>query len=243
MKSVTSFIGTFPKILSVIPSTMLLFFCVIITGTILGMLLTMVRLKKSKIGNAVVSIYISFIRGTPLLIQIMIVYFGLKAILVDGLGIKDASHLNTGVFVYVAYALNLACFLCETFRGAYLAIDKGQIEAAISISMNKSQVFRRVILPQGARIALPNMSNLLLDDLKAISLAFSIGFVEMMGKGQALSNARHGIGAIGIYLGVAITYWVLCFLLDKLLRGIENYLNKDIRVLGTVQRVAGKGGA
>lgn len=237
MKSISTFIDTLPKVASVIPETLLLFVCVVFTGIVLGILFAAVRLKKIRVLKTILAVFISFERGTPLLIQILIVYFGLKAIFINGLGITAANQWNVAIFAYVAYGLNLGAFLAETFRGAYYSIEKGQIEAGLSIGMSSFQVFRRVILPQGARIALPGMTNLLLDDFKAISLAFSIGFVEMMGRGSALVNARHGIGSIGIYTGVAVCYWVVCFILDKCLHGIECHLNKDMRVLGSGRKV------
>lgn len=232
MKSLTTFFTTLPKIASVIPQTLILFICVVVAGILLGMVFAVVRLRPRGILKAIFSLITSFERGTPLLIQILITYFGLKAIFATGLGIEAANSWNVGIFAFVAYAINLGAFLGETFRSAYYSIDKGQIEAGMSIGMSSFQIFRRVIVPQGARIALPNMTNLLLDCFKAISLAFSIGFIEMMGRGTALVNARHGIGSVGIYLDVAVCYWVICFILDKLLYMVERHLNRDLRVLG-----------
>lgn len=232
MKSVKAFISSFPKLLSVLPSTCLLFIGIVCIGIVLGMLLAVIRLGKSKVLNVITAVFISFERGTPLLIQTLVVYFGLRAVFINGFGIASASRWNAAYFALIAYGLNLGCFLSETFRGAFLAIDRGQIEAAESIGMDKFQIFRRVILPQGARIALPNMGNLLLDDFKAISLAFSIGVIEIMGRGQGLANASRGVGAVGIYAAVALVYWIVCFLLDKLFIFLEWYLSKDVRVLG-----------
>ncbi|MGE4354110.1 MAG: amino acid ABC transporter permease [Oscillospiraceae bacterium] len=232
MKSIEAFFVSLPKLLTVLPATILLFIAIVCMGILLGLLLAFVRIGKKKILKAIVAVFISFERGTPLLIQIMIVYFGLRAILVNGFGITGAVRWNAAYFAFIAYGLNLSAFLSETFRGAYLSIERGQIEAAESIGMTKFQVFRRVILPQGARIALPNMGNLLLDDFKAISLAFSIGVIEIMGRGTGLANAARGVGAIGIYSAVALVYWVICFLMDKLFVGLERHLSKDLRVMG-----------
>lgn len=236
MKSLQAFFSTLPKLLTVLPSTCLLFVAIVIMGIILGLLFAMVRIHKNKIANAILGVVISFERGTPLLIQILIVYFGLRAILINGMGITQATQWNPSYFAFIAYGLNLSCFLSETFRGAYQTIDKGQIEAGMSIGMTKFQLFRRVILPQGARIALPNMGNLLLDDFKAISLAFSIGVIELMGRGNGLANAARGIGSIGIYAAVALVYWVICFILDKVFNAIEWYLSKDVRVTVTANK-------
>jgi len=232
MLALEAFVSGIPKLLGVLPSTCLLFIGIVIIGIILGLLLAVIRLGKNKILKALAAVFISFERGTPLLIQIMVVYFGLRAIFINGFGITTASRWNAAYFALIAYGLNLACFLSETFRGAYLSIDKGQIEAAESISMSKFLIFRRVILPQGARIALPSMGNLLLDDFKAISLAFSIGVIEIMGRGQGLASVSRGVGAVGTYAAVALVFWVVCFILDKLFIFIEWYLSKDIRVIG-----------
>ncbi len=233
MKSMEAFVSALPKLLSVLPATCLLFLAIVAFGILFGMLFAMIRLGKSKIANGVIAVLISFERGTPLLIQILVVYFGLRAIFINGFHISGAAQWSAAYFAFFAYGLNLASFLCETFRGAYLAIDRGQIEAGLSIGMSRFQIFRKIILPQGARIALPNMGNLLLDDFKAISLAFSIGVIELMGRGQGLANAARGVGAIGIYGAVAVVYWIVCLLLDKFFHGLEWYLSKDIRVLGS----------
>jgi len=229
--AIKAFFNAIPNLLAVIPSTLILFVCIMAMGIVLGMLLAWERLRKRPIPNALVSIYISFMRGTPLLIQVLIVYFGLRAIFIKGFGIQGANHWPPAFFAFIAYGLNLSAFLCETFRSAYLSVDHGQIEAGLSINMTKGQIFRRVILPQGARIALPNMGNLLIDDYKALSLAFSIGLVELMGRGNGLSNMVQGVGAIGIYLAVALLYWVVCYALSKLLDRIEWSLSKDLRAV------------
>ncbi|MBP1736290.1 MAG: tcyL 1 [Oscillospiraceae bacterium] len=233
MKGLEAFAASFPKLISVLPSTFLLFLCTVCIGITLGLVFAVVRLSRHKILNAVLRVFISFERGTPLIIQILIIYFGLRALFVQGFGVQGAVRWSPAIFALIAYSLNLASFLSETFRGAYLSIDRGQIEAAQSIGMDRQLIFRRVILPQGARIALPGMGNLLLDEFKALSLAFSIGLVEIMGRGQGLANASRGVGAVGIYAAVALVFWIVCFLLDKLFVWIEWYLSKDLRVLGT----------
>lgn len=230
MKQFESFINAIPKLISVIPSTLLLFLGIIGVGIVLGMLLAWVRLKGNTVGNVLVSIYISFIRGTPLLIQILIVYFGLRAIAVNGFGNQNATRWPAALFVFIAYSLNLGAFLCETFRSAYTSVDFGQVEAGMSINMKNSQIFWHIIFPQAARIALPNMSNLLIDDYKALSLAFSIGFIDIMGRGEGLAGLTKGVGAVGIYLAVAALYWLVCKGLDIVFRRVEWGLSKDIRV-------------
>lgn len=232
MKSLQTFVDSIPKLLTVIPSMMLLFISIVIAGILIGLWFASIKLGKSKVGNLVISVIISFERGTPLLIQTLIVYFGLRAVFMNGFGMAGVMKWNPAIFAFVAYAINLGSFLCETFRGAYLVIDVGQIEAGKSIGMTKGQIFRRIILPQGARIALPNMGNQLLDDFKALSLAFSIGVIELMGKGTNLVNRSMGVGAIGIYGAVALMFWLICFLMDKFFTGLERYLSKDIRVSG-----------
>lgn len=232
MVNVQAFFSSLPELLTVLPSTVLLFVAFVCMGILLGLLMAWARLGKNKVLNVILSVIISFERGTPLLIQILVVYFGLRSILINGLNIYDAAKWDASYFAFIAYGLNLGCFLSETFRSAYISIERGQIEAAESIGMTRFMVFRRVILPQGARIALPNMGNLLLDAFKAISLAFSIGLIEIMGKGMGISNATRGIGALGIYTAVALVFWVVCFLLDKLFIGLEKHLSRYVHVVG-----------
>ncbi len=233
MISIKAFFASIPKLLTILPPTLLLFLAIVAMGILLGLALAAVRIKGHRIANILASMFVSFERSTPLLIQILIVYFGLRTILISGMGIADAVHWNAMYFAFIAYGLNLGAFLSETFRSAFLSIDRGQIEAAQSIGMTGFQVLRRVILPQGARIALPSMANMLLDGFKSISLAFSIGVVELMGRGMGIANAARGVGSIGIYGAVALLFWATCFVMDKILVGIERRLSKDIRVMGT----------
>lgn len=227
MENIKVIIDAIPLLITVLPMTMLILVTAVSFGIIIGLLLTYVRLINKRIPNAIATVYISFMRGTPLLIQLFLAYFGLPALL-EAFGISTASWQNE-MFAIIAFSLNLGAFLSEIFRSAYISVDRGQIEAAYSIGMNSTEVASRIIFPQALRVAIPNMGNIIIDLLKNTSLAFSIGVVDVMGKGTQLASAAHGVGQLGIFLGVAIIYICVCIGLQKAFDTLEKALSKDLR--------------
>ena len=114
--------------------------------------------------------------------MLFLVYYGVPVFL-SQFGI-DVNHLGKGVFVITAFSLLFASNLGEVFRGAYLAVDPGQREAAVSIGLSEFQAFYRIILPQATVHALPNFSNMLINLMKEGSLAYSIGLIDILGEGK-----------------------------------------------------------
>lgn len=230
LSALRSFFSAFPFLIGILPSTILIFLCFVLIGIILGLILAIIKFKKNKVINFIITIFVSFERGTPLLTQLFLVYFGFPAIL-QLIGL-NAWTWNPVIFVIIAYGLNMGAFLSETFRGAYLSIEKGQIEAAESIGMNQAKILTRVILPQGFSVALPNMANLIIDGLKASSLAFSIGVVDIMGKGTQIASTNYGVGQLGTFICVATIYWIICFILEKIFYFAEKQFCKNVKILG-----------
>lgn len=110
--------------------------------------------------------------------------------------------------------MNLSCFICETLRGGYLGVDKGQIETGLSIGYNRVQNFIHVIAPQTLKVAVLNLKNLEIDVLKDTSVAYTIGTVEILGSAKAIISAQYGTGQLWILGLVAIIYFVLCSLIE-----------------------------
>ena len=229
MESIKIIINSIPRLLTALPVTLLILIIAVIIGILIGMGLTFIRLGNRQIPNAMASVYISFMRGTPLLIQLFLAYFGLPALL-KFFGINTTAWHNE-VFAIIAFSLNLGAFLSEVFRSAYLSVDMGQIEAAHSIGMNDLQTFFRIIFSQALRVAIPNMGNIIVDMLKNTSLAFSIGVVDVMGKGTQLAAAAFGVGQLSIFIGVAIIYIIVCTCMQKGFNLLEKLLSKDLNSL------------
>lgn len=223
------------EILKFIPVTLNITAVSIIFASIIAFVVAMVRINKTPVLSRLAGLYISFTRGTPLLVQIYLSYYGLPKVL-DYINIRygteiDISTIPAIAFVYIAFSLNVGAYLSETFRAAILSVEKGQAEAALSLGMTKFQAMIRIVLPQAFVTALPNIGNTVISLVKDSSLAFIISVVEMMG--QAKIVGAQGLNFFEVYIVVAILYWVICifiekvvFLSEKKLRVFEGGINK-----------------
>lgn len=227
-KELQAFIGSFPKLVEYVPITLRCFVFIVLIAFALSVIIAAINLGKGKVCKVLqifTGIFISFERGTPLIVQVMLVYFGIPLIM--KIGGVDTTSWNVEIFVVIAFSLNLSVYYAETLRSSYLSINKGQFEAALSIGMNDFQIFRRVTAPLTFRVALPTLASFSVDTLKSTSLAFCIGFIDVMGRGVMLSNYSYGQGQTGIFLAVALIFIVLCFVFDRIFKIWERKLYKD----------------
>ena len=220
----------FWKILEAFPMTLYIASVTMIFSLVLSFFIALVRVNKIKGLNEMATAYVSFIRGTPLLVQIYLSYYGLPKFL-DYMHIRYGWNINVNnipviVFVFFAFILNVSAYLSETFRGAILAVDKGQIEAALSIGMNRWQATKRIVLPQAIVIALPNFGNSFISLIKDSSLAFVVSVVELMGKAKIVGAA--GLNFFEVYIVVALIYWIICIIIER----IMVYIERKIRIGG-----------
>jgi L-cystine transport system permease protein len=202
----------------------------IIIGLIIGIAAAIPRLFKIPLLNQMVILYVSFIRGRPILIQLFLVFYGLPAVLMY-VNI-DISKLEALYFVIITYAISNGAGFTEIFRGAIRAVDYGQTEAAISIGMTSSQNFFRIVLPQAIRIAFPNVANSVIGSLKDTSLAFTIGVMDMVGRGETLiASTAH---ALEVYISLSIIYYAVVLLFEKIFMKLEKYVNRYQKAVVTV---------
>jgi L-cystine transport system permease protein len=218
-----------PILLQYLPVTLEILVCSILFGMLVGIVVAIPKLLQIPILKQIVTVYISFIRGTPILIQLFLVFYGIPAIL--KLVHIDVTRMDAIYFVMITYTFSNAAAFAEIFRAAILTIDKGQMEAALSVGLNRAQAFFRIILPQALRVAFPNMSNTMISSLKDTSLAFSIGVMDMVGRGETLiaSTTR----ALEIYLALSIVYYFIVMLLENVLKRNERYLNRYMKEIAT----------
>lgn len=216
-----------PILIQKIPMALFYPALTMVLGSALGLLLLCGRLSRSGILRKICGIYISYMRGTPMVVQLFIMYFGLPVLL--GLFGIDANSWNPIVFAIIAFVLNMSAFLSEIFRSAYLSVDKGQIEAGYSIGMPKTQVFMHIIAPQALLTALPNLNNLNIDMIKNLSFAFCIGVVDLLGRANQLASASFGVGQVEIYITTAFIYFLLCLLCGKFYSILEWKLDYRIK--------------
>lgn len=173
------------------------------------------------------TLYISFVRGTPLLVQIFLSYYGIPMVL-NMLNYEFGTSFSINkipsmAFVFVAFSLNEAAYMAEAIRAAILSVDKKDIEAAHSIGMTGGQTMRRVILPQAMIVAIPNLGNSLISLVKSTSLAFTIGVMEMTGKTKVI--AGRNMRFFESYIGLALLYWVLCIVIEFGIHKLEKKFN------------------
>lgn len=206
-----------PELLSRIHITLLLVFTATVFGMIFGSVLALIRIHKILILNQLVAIYISFVRGTPIIVQMFIVYYGFPAILMN-LGI-DINRWDKLIFVIITYGLNTSAFMSEIIRSAITSVSIGQSEASYSVGLTKIQTFYRIIGPQALKTALPSISTTIVGLLQDSAIAFSLGIVDVMGEVQVLgARTYHTIEG---YVAAGIIFFVLGAIVEKVSGCIE----------------------
>ncbi|ANE42631.1 amino acid ABC transporter permease [Deinococcus puniceus] len=188
-----------------------------VLGLPLGFAVALARLSRFAALRWITSIYVSFIRGTPLLVQIFVIYYGLPSF-----GIT----LNPVVGGVLALTLNAGAYLSETIRGAIQSVPRGQREAATSLGLNGAQTMRLIVLPQAMRVAAPSLGNSLIGLVKDTSLVSVITVVELLRSAQ-LVIART-FEPFGPYLMAALLYWLMSLLLEGVQRGVERRLSRGV---------------
>ena len=170
-----------------------------------------------KLALLLVKLYVSAIRGAPMLVQLMIVFYGLPAI-----GIR-LDPLPTAI---VGFSLNIGAYASETIRAAILSVPKGQWEAGFSIGMTYMQTFRRIIMPQAFRVSVPPLSNTFISLFKDTSLASVVTITELFRVAQQIANASYDF--LPVYIEAGLVYWVFCFFLFIAQARIEKRLDRYV---------------
>ncbi|MBN2979802.1 MULTISPECIES: amino acid ABC transporter permease [Cohnella] len=225
-----------PKLLGSLHTTLLIVAASMALGLAIGLVVALPRLYKVPLLKQLSQLYVSFFRGTPILILLFLIYYGLPELL--KLVEVDVSRTPVIFFVILTYALHSAAYLSEAIRAAVEAVDRGQTEAAYAVGMTGFQAFRRVVLPQALAVSVPVLANQVIANLKDTSLAFSLGVMEMTGKAQSLVAAtQHFIEA---YVSLAAIYFVISLILERLFRTAERKLLKFERPDREAASVSGR---
>ena len=212
-----------PKILEKLPITILLTLGGAVFGLILALFFAIVKINRVKILYPIQSVFVSFLKGTPVLVQLMLTFYGIPLIL-KTINLRYGTSLNINsipapTFAIVAFAFNEAAYASETIRAAILSVSDGEIEAARSLGMTNAQVYWRVIIPNAAVVATPTLINSLIGLTKGTSLAFSAGVVEVFAQAQILGGADFRY--FERFVSVALVYWVVNIIIERLGRLIE----------------------
>ncbi|WP_416236984.1 amino acid ABC transporter permease [Streptococcus pseudoporcinus] len=222
-----------PDIIERLPLTIGLTVAGAIFGLSLALLFALVKLNRTKMLYPIQAVFVSFLRGTPILVQLMLTYYGIPLFL-KFLNVKYGLHWNinaipASIFAITAFAFNEAAYASETIRAAIQSVDSGEIEAARSLGMTPIQVYKRVIIPNAAVVATPTLINGLIGLTKGTSLAFNSGIVEMFAQAQILGGADYRY--FERYISVALVYWFISFLIEQL----GNLIEKSMTIVEPIR--------
>ena len=195
--------------------TIKLFLITALFSVPLGLVFTFLYTTKNKLINKIVGLYILVMRGTPLLLQIFFVYFGLPYVPVIGEYLTINDRFTAGA---IAFILNYAAYFAEIFRGGLLSVDKGQYEAAKVLGMSDMQTRFKVVLPQMFRIALPSVSNEAIVLIKDTALITAIGLTDLLKVTQTIVNRTTNISAFAV---AALFYLVMSYVLTVFFKFLE----------------------
>ncbi|WP_027856956.1 amino acid ABC transporter permease [Marinobacterium jannaschii] len=215
---VTYFVEIIPLLLGYLGITLKMALLGLVFALALAVFMAVVRVFRVPVLDWLVQLYISFFRGTPLLVQLFLLYYGLPQIFPLMVGIDAFTAAVIGL------SLHFSAYMAESIRAAILGIDKSQMEAALSIGQSPLMAMRRIVLPQAARIALPSLMNQFVDMIKSTSLAFTLGVAELMARAQM--EASSSFRFFESFLAVALIYWVVVVLFTRLQMMMEKRLNR-----------------
>lgn len=206
-------ISLMPQIFEGLKMTLLIFTLTLILSIPLGVIIALGRISKVKIINSITGVYIYLFRGTPLLLQILFVFYGLPLV---GVSIP---RMPAAIFAMV---LNYGAYFGEIFRAGINSIDKGQVEAAEVIGMSKKDTFFRIILPQALKRVFPPVSNEVVTLVKDTALVYVVGLDELLKVAKIASNR---LTSIMPFVVVAIVYLILNGVIAKVLEKMEKKFN------------------
>jgi polar amino acid transport system permease protein len=221
-----------PRILKYLPITMEIAVISFLGSVAIGFLVALIKIKKIRILTPLAGFYVSFTRGTPVLVQLYLTYYGIPMILM-GINRYYGTNFNTSgiapiLFALVALSLNEAAYSSESIRAALESVDKGQKEAALSIGMTNFQALMRITIPEALIVALPSLGNSFIGLVKGTSLVFVTAVVEMTAAGKLLASRNFRF--FEMYVTLAIVYWVITAIIAALLRFAEKKLRCNERL-------------
>lgn len=227
-----------PSILQYLPVTLELAIISMVFSLILGLIIALVKIKKIPVLTQIANIFISVIRGTPILVQLYVTYFGIP-LLLKAINLHYGTELNVNnvpaiLYAFLALALNESAFNAEIIRGALSSVSQGQIEATQALGMTYAQTLRRVIIPEALAVAFPSLINSFIGLIKGTSLAFTCAVVEMTAEAKILGGRSYRY--FEAYVSLAIIYWVITFILEQIAKRVE----KKMEIPDDVPEVRGE---
>ncbi|MFJ5759228.1 amino acid ABC transporter permease [Neobacillus sp. NPDC093182] len=204
-------VSALPMLLKGLQVTLYIFLIAIILGFLIGLVIALLRLAPLKILNWIAKAYVDAIRGTPFIVQLFFIYFGVNSL--------QVISLNSTTAGIITVAINAGAYFAEIIRAGIQSIDKGQTEAARSIGFTSAQTMRYIVLPQAFRRMLPTITNQSIISLKDTSLLSVIGIADLTQQGQIQASAT--FEAFKIWLAVGVIYFIIIYLLTLLANFVE----------------------
>lgn len=201
--------------------TIVLALIAVLMGTLIAVIPTYFRLSKHKILNFIGGSYVEIIRGTPLLVQVMLIYAIVKLPVMTVLGM-DFSAFLLGM---VALIINSSAYASETFRAGILSIEKGQKEAGLSLGMTEKSTMLHIIMPQAIKNIMPSLGNEFVTLIKETSIFMYLGIAELMYSAQIVKTSTYRTKEV--YIVTALLYFVLTFTTSKLMSKLEKRMRKQ----------------
>ena len=217
-----------PEILKYLPITLELAVVSFLASLLVGLVLALVKIKKIPVLYQLTEAFISVIRGTPVLVQLYVAYFGIPMVL-KFINLQYGTNWNVNgipaiLYAIVALSLNQSAYNAETLRAALQSVEKGQIEAATTLGMTPFQTLIRIVIPEAFTVALPSLSNSLIAMVKSTSLAFVCAVVDMTAAGKIIGGRTYRY--FEVYVSLAIIYWIITIVIEQ----AEKLIERKIRI-------------
>ncbi len=223
MFDITFLVKTFFLIWKAVPTTLLITVVSLAIGGIIGFFIALARVNKVKVLSQLGRAYVSIIRGTPVVLQILVIYSVVPSLLNVILKASGSSvnifDLNPIIYAFIVFSLNMAGTLSEVFRSALLTVNKGQLEAGLTTGLTLSQTYKRIIIPQALTAAIPNLCNASVGLIKNTSLAFMMTVRDITA--VAKIEASYGYNYVEAYLDILVIYVIICSLVQFLFKRWE----------------------
>lgn len=219
-------VDTFFVALSGAPTAILITVVSLLIAMPLGFLLALVRINEVKFFNRFAQVYVSFVRGTPMIVQIFIIYSSVPLILATiftKLNIKiNIYDVNPIWYAFIVFSLNTIAILTEVFRSALGTVNKGQLEAAQSVGLTNVQAYTKIIIPQALVVALPNICTATTNLIKGTSLCYAMSLKEITLRAKVAANV--GYNYVEAYIDIFLVYLIICIIVEYGFKLYENRL-------------------
>ncbi|AUO09058.1 cysteine ABC transporter permease [Paenibacillus jamilae] len=219
----TAFLGLF----SALPNTLIITVVSVLAGLVIGIITALARIYNVPVLSQISHGYVTFIRGTPMLMHLLLIYFSLPLLIDAGTKhfgwsqqSKDVPYM---VFALISFSITSGAYMSEVVRSGIQSVNKGQIEAAYAVGMTTWQVLRRIVFPQAFVVSLPNLTNSVIGMLHGSTLAFTVSVTEIQAQAEILASTNWKY--LEVYIAAALLFWGLTVLIERISGFVEKKIN------------------